>query len=148
LLGYQITYVTPVEVGENKRFNDSLYHNFNYSFSGIVTEYKEINGLRGEHFALVSMKLRQSDVEYYDVGDTSSAYFCLIRYGTAKVMIPILYELARKRMSSAILAGDSLVFDGQRDKFILYFGGDSTSWEPLSFSSNPKSRNRMTYHLY
>ena len=139
---------SPVE--QAKKLNEEYLKEFNYSFSGIVANYVENRESRGEHFGIITLVVKESDIDYYNPKDTTDIYFCTINRSFAKVLIPVQYELEKKRNSekyNSIVPGDSLVYDGQEDKFILYYDSDSYSWNPLWLSNNSSYRQRLASYL-
>jgi hypothetical protein len=148
---YKLVFVYPTEVSLNKRLYDSLNAQFNYSFAGIVTHYEEHIVARGEHIGVATVALTYSDVDAFDPSDSSDFYICLIRKSEARVMFSIQYELERKRKAKkheSITVGDSLVFDGLNDRFVLFYGRDSASWSPTWISSDSEEHRRMASYLH
>ena len=147
---YNFRYVYPRQLDQIRNLNEKYLEGFNHSFSGIVTDYHEVRKTRGDHFGIVTLELKQTDIKNYDPSDTTDIYFCLIKGDKAKVMIPVQYELERKRNTEkfkSIVLGDSLVFDGHRDKFFLYFDKDSISWTPIWLSTDSENRKKKTAYL-
>jgi hypothetical protein len=150
IIYYNIRYVYPGQINETRALNKKYFDNFNYSFSGLVTDYYENRKVRGDHFGVVTLELKQTDIDSYDPSDTTNIYFCLIKKGRAKVIVPVQYELERRRKPErfkSIVSGDSLVFDGRRDKFLLYFDNDSISWTPMWISTDTEERSKKTAYL-
>jgi hypothetical protein len=141
----------PGEVAETQRFNDSIRSVINYSFSGIVTGYDEKILERGTHISLVTLDLKTSDsLEYHDTNDSSNISFFRVKSGKVRVLFSIQYDLERTRGASnhrSIRVGDSLAFDGLRDKFYLFYPGDSASWSPMWLSTNPDHRRWVLKNL-
>lgn len=148
---YHFVYVYPQQMQETKKLNKLYFDNFNYSFSGIVTDYYENREGRGNHFGVVTLSLKQSDIDFYDPSDSVNIYFCVIKDNAAKVLIPVQYEIERIRGTKkykSIVSGDSLVFNGQKDNFTLYFDNDSISWTPLTISTDSENRDGKVKYIH
>ena len=144
---YNLIIVSPKEVIEIKKLNDSIYASFNYSFCGVVSDYYE-NRTRGNHYGVATLDLKYSDIAYYNPSDTSDTHFCLIKNKRARVLIPVNFELERIRgRSLSIQKGDTLLYNGILDKYTLYFGSDSSSWNSLTISINKTDRVRSIENL-
>lgn len=90
--------------------SDNYYKNFDIMFSGIVIEKELIN----YDWGLITIDLRTSSVEYYDVRDSLARYYCVIRNGKAEI---IQYPF------SGIQLGDSVSINGKLQEFKLYRNG-------------------------
>jgi len=148
---YNFRYVYPKQIRETETLNQLYFDNFNYSFSGIVTDYYENREGRGNHFGVVTLNLKQSDTDFYDPSDTTNIYFCVIKNEVAKVLIPVQYDLERIRGTKkykSIVSGDSLVFNGQKDNFTLYFDNDSVLWTPLWISTDSENRDGIVKYIH
>lgn len=88
--------------------SEEYFKEFNYSFSGRVI-YAE--RFFPEHVGFVGLKLTQTDINFYDVRDSSDNYFCVIRNDTAEVFIRKMYDVE---------VGDVFKFDGEMDEISIY----------------------------
>jgi hypothetical protein len=148
---YNFRYVYPKQMRETEKLNQLYFDNFNYSFSGIVTNYYENRNGRGNHLGVVTLNLKHSDIDFYDPSDTTNIYFCTVKDNVAKVLIPVQYELERIRNTQkykSIVSGDSLAFNGQKDNFTLYFDNDSISWTPLTISTDSENRDGKVKYIH
>lgn len=106
-----------------KRFEEEIkkseqhFEKFNYSFIGSITYKKSFSPNRG----FAGLKLTYTEIDYYDIRDSTSYYFCVIRNDSAEVY----FNNGWGRMN----IGDVILFDGKVDSVYLYhFSTDSLKY--------------------